>query len=845
MVLEARASAREAEGLVRALATLQRCRASYEKMKVYHDLPALLQEIVTSVPFLVEAPGLAAARAALQRYSAANAALEKMATLNESLIEERDRAVEEFSAAVGRMEAWHDLIDDSAFDGFVGLQTSLGWMNTLGETSSSLLQREPAKVRKNSDEVKKGNGPEALYVPRPEEVAPDKFLPDEEVEDVSASQSLNYWDDREQEEDEEEDEELQRALFAEERALIHDVLEEHREWSHSKATSWRNVSADLNAAGRAMKVWFGRMAQAAEAAADGAVEEEREEDDLADWENELFTAMKFVGSANSSIAAFAGIPFHHYNRLFEACETALSMLRTYVLEKHSRMRDCLYLQHQAAAIGALQRPQVATKVGSTVAAAERLTRKWRRLKMLRENYLEEIDDAKAGEAPEEEMGSLTKVLAKIENEQASMRDGWVTALLAAEQATQPLVEHLHSFPELRFMVPGVGWDNRRYLGHLLSWDASLCEFTITKVLSGRLEGSPSSLLMAKRDGQPILIKRYLLKKTSVPDFLAAMNELQRLEHPFLGEVTKIFFSEDGMFGHVELEWSKECHRYRQWCAKAVSEGERLRALRQLLQALWHLHSEGKAHGSVKPSNALINRHGAAFLACPELPSSLGDRAPGASLSSLLFAAPEVLLAETAPSAAADIYSFGLVLFDALFPRLPNGSLQRPLCVDVANRTKKIRIPEHPNTLVKDLLPKMLAFSPTKRPSAEEVLQHPLFSSVCEAAAPAEGVRLDCICAVACEEADASRRGIQCSAGHFLCDGDLGKYVKSFAREKSEEVLVGWRAEVPCPLSSCTATYRFSLLANHLKPYAFPLSLHPCAHPWLTSHPPSVRRLRTA
>ena len=162
-------------------------------------------------------------------------------------------------------------------------------------------------------------------------------------------------------------------------------------------------------------------------------------------------------------------------------------------------------------------------------------------------------------------------------------------------------------------------------------------------------------------------------------------------------------------------------------------------------------------------------------------------------------APEVRLQNEGCTRASDMYSYGGLLFVALYPNTP----------PVTSEDGGIEVGEHANVHVAALVRKLLRKEAKERPSASEALAYPLF-----AAAVARGVLAEQLerklreqaaeltalreaereaqarreredkdraerlrqCFACFEQVDVDA-GVECRAGHFMCSGCLNQEVK--------------------------------------------------------------------
>ena len=153
----------------------------------------------------------------------------------------------------------------------------------------------------------------------------------------------------------------------------------------------------------------------------------------------------------------------------------------------------------------------------------------------------------------------------------------------------------------------------------------------------------------------------------------------------------------------------------------------LRIVRQAADALRALHEAGWLHGDVKPDNLLVAPDGKTTLIDLGFTRRLEDEecACSEALSgSCIYTAPEMIVPSDPLTAASDIYSLGITLFELLTGSPPMETRDRATVVSwhlrsVAPELRE-RLPHAPLRLAR-LLRAMLARQPLRRPSLAELL----------------------------------------------------------------------------------------------------------------------------
>lgn len=155
-------------------------------------------------------------------------------------------------------------------------------------------------------------------------------------------------------------------------------------------------------------------------------------------------------------------------------------------------------------------------------------------------------------------------------------------------------------------------------------------------------------------------------------------------------------------------------------------------VRQVAEALDALHRAGWLHGDVKPHNVVVSPNGHATLVdlgfTRALDPALAAAMPTADIEMIAatpaYAAPETFDEPARFSAASDIYSLGVTLFECLTGRRPFPSAQLAVLSDAHRRQPPPDVRQfapHTPSRVADLVWQMLAKNPASRPVGQRLL----------------------------------------------------------------------------------------------------------------------------
>ena len=214
------------------------------------------------------------------------------------------------------------------------------------------------------------------------------------------------------------------------------------------------------------------------------------------------------------------------------------------------------------------------------------------------------------------------------------------------------------------------------------------------------------------------------------DYESVKNEisiLKLVKHKHIAQLYEVLETPQHIFIIMEYCEGKDILDYILTKTK-LSEEESLKFFRQLINALFYLHSQNIAHRDIKIDNLLLDRNQNLKL----IDFGLSTKYPDDDLLSqacgtLIYAAPELLQGKEYHGMLADVWSSGIVLYGMLSGYLPFGDKN-----DEINKQKiikgEIKYPNFFSPEVKDLLMHMLDLNPMTRYTLQEIRNHPWFKA---------------------------------------------------------------------------------------------------------------------
>ncbi|MFF8831169.1 protein kinase [Streptomyces sp. NPDC015131] len=191
--------------------------------------------------------------------------------------------------------------------------------------------------------------------------------------------------------------------------------------------------------------------------------------------------------------------------------------------------------------------------------------------------------------------------------------------------------------------------------------------------------------------------------------------LAQLQHP--GLITVYDCGRDEGTPYLVMELIRGTTLRRRIARSRLTPAEACRIGAALAAALAHVHAAGVVHRDVKPANILLDESGAPHLTdfgISRLLDTTAHTVTGTLVGTAAYMAPEQVLGRGA-GPAADIYSLGLVLLEALKGELEYDGM--PLEAAIARLHRPPVVPPHIPGPLAGLLDAMTDADETRRPDA--------------------------------------------------------------------------------------------------------------------------------
>ncbi|MBZ3875091.1 Sperm motility kinase 2B [Sciurus carolinensis] len=204
--------------------------------------------------------------------------------------------------------------------------------------------------------------------------------------------------------------------------------------------------------------------------------------------------------------------------------------------------------------------------------------------------------------------------------------------------------------------------------------------------------------------------------------LSEPNVMMSLEHPNVIQLFQVIETHEHIYMAMEYAGGGELLKHIP--TGGMQEEEARRIFRQIAGAVGYCHKNGIVHQDLNAQNIMLDAQGNSKL----IDFGLSMRVTAGqklrrSWGTLAYLAPEIILHREYEGPPADVWSLGVILFYMLTGKCPFRDIFH---WELARRIVEGRyhIPDSVPPLARRLIRRMLSANPMKRPTAEQILQHP-------------------------------------------------------------------------------------------------------------------------
>eukprot|EP00808_Paulinella_micropora_P006200 g22531.t1 len=252
---------------------------------------------------------------------------------------------------------------------------------------------------------------------------------------------------------------------------------------------------------------------------------------------------------------------------------------------------------------------------------------------------------------------------------------------------------------------------------------------IFEILAKLGEGSYGSVYKAldTRDGKIVAIKVLEVENDDIAELSKEINILKDCHSPFIVAYKGAYEKDNNIWIVMEYCGAGSVCDLMAICEKTLTEKQIAVVMRYSLEGLLYLHKNKKIHRDIKAGNILLNHDGdcklADFGVSAELTTTMAKRKT--VIGTPYWMAPEVLQS-TEYNGKADIWSLAITAIEMAVGEPPHSNVHpmRAIFMIPTSDPPILPSPEKWSADFNDFLAICLVKNPEKRPSAEELFEHP-------------------------------------------------------------------------------------------------------------------------
>lgn len=234
-------------------------------------------------------------------------------------------------------------------------------------------------------------------------------------------------------------------------------------------------------------------------------------------------------------------------------------------------------------------------------------------------------------------------------------------------------------------------------------------------------GAYSSVLLCKnlKYNQLFAVKKVAKHQMSAQEYEA----LVKLDHPNIIKLFSTFQDEESEY--LVMEYCSNGTLSRKG---KIDYTTFIFYAKQILEALAYCHSKQIAHRDIKPENILLDQYNYPKLADFGLSKSFSKEVTSTEkCGTLIYCAPETLIQNEISPFKADIWALGITFFVFATGKLPFQYKTREELIELISVGKLNYTDIKIDQRIRYLINKMIEKNPEQRPTAEKLLNLPIFS----------------------------------------------------------------------------------------------------------------------